>query len=61
MTLSHKKTSGLYELIVLIPLQKLRARLGSCKIGLSPPVILYYRSFQRSTSVVVLIVLCLGV
>ena len=24
------------------PLQKLRVRLGTCKTGLSPPVILYY-------------------
>ena len=24
------------------PLQKLRVRLGSCKTGLSPPIILYY-------------------
>ena len=24
------------------PLQKLRVRLGTCKIDLSPPVILYY-------------------
>ena len=33
------------------------------KTGLSPrpPVILYYRSFQGDTSVVVLIVLCFGV
>ena len=37
------------------PLQKLRVRIDTCKIDLSPPVILYY------TSVVVLIVLCLGV
>ena len=29
--------------------------------GLSPPVILYYFSFQGDTSVVVLIVLCLCV
>ena len=35
--------------------------LGSCKTDLSRPVILYYRSFQGDTSVVVLIVLCLGV
>ena len=28
---------------------------------LSPPVILYYRSFQGGTSVVVIVVLCLGV
>ena len=43
------------------PLQKLRVRLGTCKTGLSPPVIVYYLSFQGDTSVVVLIVLCLGV
>ena len=43
------------------PLQKLRVRLGTCKIDLSPQVILYYWSFQGDTSVVVLIVLCLGV
>ena len=29
--------------------------------GLSPPVISYYRSFQGDTSMVVLIVLCIGV
>ena len=38
------------------PLQKLRVRLGSCKTSLSPPVILYYRSFQGDTSVVGLII-----
>ena len=27
-------------------LQKLSVRLGTCKIDLSPPVILYYRSFE---------------
>ena len=43
------------------PLQKLRVRLGTCKIDLSPPVILYYWSFQGDTSMVVHIVLCLGV
>ena len=43
------------------PLQKLRVRLGTCKIDLSPPVISYYLSFQCNTSVVVLIVLCLFV
>ena len=43
------------------PLQKLRVRLGTCKIDLSPPEILYYWSFQCDTSVMVLIVLCLGV
>ena len=43
------------------PLQKLRVRLCPCKIGLSPPVILCYRSFQGSASVVVLFVLCLCV
>ena len=43
------------------PLQILRVRIGTCKIDLSPPVILYYGSFQGDTSVVVLIVLCLGV
>ena len=45
------------------PLQKMRVRLGPCKTGLSPPplVIVYYRSFQSDTSVVVLIVLCFGV
>ena len=41
------------------PLQKLKVRLGSCKTGLSPPVILYY--FKGDTFVVVLIALCLGV
>ena len=34
----------------------LRVRLGTCKTGLSPPVILYYSSFQGDTSVVVPIV-----
>ena len=43
------------------PLQKLKVRLWPCKIDLSPPVILYYRSFQDDTTVMVLIVLCLGV
>ena len=43
------------------PLQKMRARLGSCKIDFSPPAILYYRSFQDYISVVVLILLCLVV
>ena len=45
------------------PLQKLRVRFGrcTCKIDLSPPVILYYWSFQSDTSVVLLIVLCLCV
>ena len=38
------------------PLQKLRVRLGTCKIDLSRPVILYYWSFQGDTSVGVLIV-----
>ena len=33
---------------------KLRVRLGTCKIDLSPPVILYYLLFQGDTSVVVL-------
>ena len=43
------------------PLQ--RMRLGACKTGLSPPVILHYLSFQgdTSTSIVVIIVLCFGV
>ena len=41
------------------PLQKLRARLGTCKTSLSPPVILYYWSLQGDTSVMV--VLCIGV
>ena len=36
------------------PLQKLRVMLW-------PPVMLYYCSFQGDTSVVVVIVLCLGV
>ena len=45
----------------LEPLQKLRVRLGTCKIDLSLPVILYYWSFQGDTSVVVLFVLFLGV
>ena len=36
-------------------------RLGTCKIDLSPPVILYVGSFQGDTSVVVLNVLRLGV
>ena len=40
------------------PLQKLRVRSDTCKVGSSPPVILYYWSFQGDTSVVVLIVLC---
>ena len=40
------------------PLQKLRVRLGTCKTGLSPPVISW---FQSDTSVVVLIALCLSV
>ena len=35
--------------------------LVTSKTGLSPPVILYYRSFQGNISVVVLIVLYLGV
>ena len=39
------------------PPQKMRLRLWPCKTGLSPPVILYYRSFQGDTSVVVLNVL----
>ena len=43
------------------PLQKMRMKLGACKTELSPPVILYYCSFQGDTSVVVLIVLCFGV
>ena len=43
------------------PLQKLRVMLGTCKIDLSPPVILYYLSFQVDTSAVDLVVLCLGV
>ena len=34
------------------PWQKLRARLGACKAGLSPPVFLYW-PFQGGTSVVV--------
>ena len=42
-------------------LQKLRATTGTCKTGLSPPVILYYWSFQGDTSVVVLNFLCLGI
>ena len=42
------------------PLQKLRVRLGTCKIDLISPVILCYCPFQGDTSVVVLIVLCLG-
>ena len=41
------------------PLQKLRVRLRPCKIDSSPPVILYYLSFQCNAPVVVLIVLCL--
>ena len=45
----------------LEPLQKLRVRLGTCKIDLSLSVILYYWSFQGDTSVVVLFVLFLGV
>ena len=36
-------------------------RVRSSTPGLSPPVILYYRSFQGDTSVVVLNVLCIGV
>ena len=43
------------------PLQKLRVRLGTCKIDLSPQVILYYSSFQGDTYLVVRIVLCFGV
>ena len=43
------------------PLQKMSAKLGPCKIDLSPPGILYYRLFQGDTSVVVLFVLCFGV
>ena len=39
----------------------MRVRLGTSKTGLSLSVILYYRSFQGDTSVVVLIVLCLGI
>ena len=44
-------------------LQKLKVRLWQCKIDSSPPVILYYCSFQGDTSVVVLSVLhvCLSV
>ena len=47
------------------PLQKLRARLGACKIGLSPPPpsVLYSLvtlSFKCDTSFVVLIVLFFG-
>ena len=43
------------------PLQKMRARLGACKAGLRPPLILYHRSFQGDAFVVVLFVLCFGV
>ena len=44
------------------PLQKMRVRPGPCKTGLSPHVVLYYRSFQGDASVFVfLIVLCLGI
>ena len=43
------------------PLQKMRVRLGTCKTGLSPSVILYFGSFKGDTFVVVLIALCLGV
>ena len=43
------------------PLQKLRVMFGTCRSSLSPPVILYFLSFQGDTSEVVLIVLCLGV
>ena len=46
---------------IIEPLQKLRARLGSCKSGLSSPLFLYYLSFQGDTSMVVLIVLSFGV
>ena len=49
--------SGLY-LCIKERLQKLRVRLGACKTGLSPTVILYYWSFQCDTSVVVQFVLC---
>ena len=38
-----------------------RERLCSCKIGLSPPVILYYRLSQGDTYVVVPVVLYFGV
>ena len=43
------------------PLQKLRVRYGTCKTGFSTPRILYYRSFQDDTSVVIHGALCLGV
>ena len=43
-----------YFLYITEPLQKLRVRFGTCKFDLSPPVILYYWSFQGDTSVVVL-------
>ena len=33
------------------PLQKIRVKLGPCKINLSSPVILYYWSFQGDTFV----------
>ena len=36
-------------------------RLGPCKTGLSPPVILYYGSFKGDIYVAFLIVLCFGV
>ena len=42
-------------------LQKLRVRLGTCKLILSLPVMFYYCAFEGDTSVVVLLVLCLGV
>ena len=48
----HKRTEQLTKCCE--PLQKLRLTLGSCKTSLSPPVILYYWSFQGDTSVVVL-------
>ena len=38
----------------------MRLRLGASKTGLSPPVILYYCSFQGDTSVVVPFVLYFG-
>ena len=42
------------------PLQK-KVRLGPCKTVLSPPVVLYHRSFQGDIYVVVIYVLCFGV
>ena len=62
----HIQRANLYEQVTCWslccePLRKMRVRLGPCKTGLSPQVILYYWSFQGDTSAVVLNVLCFGV